>query len=630
VTVADSFLIDASARHAVFLQRFAGGLSGEVQQILDEMRQDIERIFAAQPTDLRGDRVAAVLGRAQSAIELRLNSLSQHVIEQITELAADEAAFSVNMITEASTVPAVQPPAATLNAAVLRTGMAAPVGPAELTIDEALAAFSRAKSREIRQTIAGMVGEGATLPEISRVVSDLIDTRQKRHADTLTRTIVNHTSSRARHAALEENAGLLEGYEWVAVLDLRTTLICGGRDGMTYRVGRGPLPPAHWNCVLPGTLITSAAGVSAVFKRVYEGEVVTIETVSGNQLTVTPNHPILTDAGWVRAHALNVGDKCVKQRRASGVGAVDSDYNRRFSRAEDVFKTFLGSSGVVPSKVVVSAPDFHGDARDNEVAEVGTDCNLLHEFYTGITELVGEVHLQRGDAGHSQVPVESRGAFASFGKAADAAPGGSIGGAGEGSALVGGGPIHAGLLLLPATSERDAPFPQDTLDGTWTDAEHIRNAPDTYAGGVCLDNIIGVKVSSFSGHVYNLQTVDHCYSANGIVTHNCRSTIAPVVAEEFQKKRLPGFKKPTGKITPETTYGEWLKQQTSGFQDEALGPTRAKLFREGGLTVDRFRNETGVVYTLEQLQALEPLAFERASVDAVGARLVPRANVPAT
>jgi SPP1 gp7 family putative phage head morphogenesis protein len=353
MTIADSFLIDASARHAVFLQRFAGGLSGEVQQILDEMRQDIERIFAGEPTDLRGDRVAAVLGRAQSTIELRLNSLSQRVIEQITELAASEAAFSVNMLTEASTVPAVAVPIASVMAGVLRTGMDTPIGPAQLTIAEALAAFSRAKSREIRQTIADMVGQGATLPEISRAVSDLINTRQKRHADTLTRTIVNHTSSRARHAALEENAGLLEGYEWVAVLDLRTTLICGGRDGMTYRVGRGPLPPAHWNC---------------------------------------------------------------------------------------------------------------------------------------------------------------------------------------------------------------------------------------------------------------------------------RSTIAPVVADEFQKKRLPGFKKPTGKITPETTYGEWLKQQTAGFQDEALGPTRAKLFREGGLTVDRFRNETGVTYTLLRLQELEPLAFDRARVDAVGARLVPRAG----
>lgn len=353
MTIADSFLIDASARHAVFLQRFAGGLSGEVQQILDEMRQDIERIFAAEPADLRADRVAAVLGRAQSTITLRLNSLSQHVIEQITELAADEAAFSVNMITEASTVPAVAVPAAAIRAGVLRTGMDAPVGPAQLTIAQALSAFSRAKSREIRQTIADQVGQGATLPEISRAVSDLINQRQKRHADTLTRTIVNHTSSRARHAALEENAGLLEGYEWVAVLDLRTTLICGGRDGRLYRLGQGPLPPAHWNC---------------------------------------------------------------------------------------------------------------------------------------------------------------------------------------------------------------------------------------------------------------------------------RSTIAPVVGEEFQKKSLPGFKKPTGKITPETTYGDWLKQQTADFQNEALGPTRAKLFREGGLTVDRFRNETGAVYTLEQLQALEPLAFQRAKVDAMGARLVPRAG----
>lgn len=37
-------------------------------------------------------------------------------------------------------------------------------------------------------------------------------------------------------------------YEWVSVLDSRTTDICRGRDGQIYTYGEGPVPPAHYNC----------------------------------------------------------------------------------------------------------------------------------------------------------------------------------------------------------------------------------------------------------------------------------------------------------------------------------------------------------------------------------------------
>ena len=65
-------------------------------------------------------------------------------------------------------------------------------------------------------------------------------------------------------------------------------------------------------------------------------------------------------------------------------------------------------------------------------------------------------------------------------------------------------------------------------------------------------------------------------------------------------------------------YYHWLQQQPAAFQTEALGPVRAKLFREGGLSVERFaelqldRNFTPL--TLRQMIDLEPLAFERASI----------------
>lgn len=75
----------------------------------------------------------------------------------------------------------------------------------------------------------------------------------------------------------------------------------------------------------------------------------------------------------------------------------------------------------------------------------------------------------------------------------------------------------------------------------------------------------------------------------------------------------------TGYVDADMNYYDWLKTQPAAFQDEAIGKTRAKLLRDGGLTSDEFaalnigRNFEPL--TLEQMQKLEPLAFERAGLN---------------
>jgi hypothetical protein len=62
------------------------------------------------------------------------------------------------------------------------------------------------------------------------------------------------------------------------------------------------------------------------------------------------------------------------------------------------------------------------------------------------------------------------------------------------------------------------------------------------------------------------------------------------------------------------TYGQWLTKQPVESQEDALGVTKAKLFRDGGLTVDSFTNRNGHIYTLEQLRARDSAAFKRAGL----------------
>lgn len=69
---------------------------------------------------------------------------------------------------------------------------------------------------------------------------------------------------------------------------------------------------------------------------------------------------------------------------------------------------------------------------------------------------------------------------------------------------------------------------------------------------------------------------------------------------------------------PDLSYYDWLKQQPAAFQDKAIGPVRSKLFREGGLSIERFSelqlDRNFKPLTLLQMKALEPLAFVRAGL----------------
>ena len=76
----------------------------------------------------------------------------------------------------------------------------------------------------------------------------------------LTNTQVSKIRNQATsviHTAISHVAGIVSGnvqsvlfdyYVWVSVMDSHTTDICRGRNQKVYRLGKGPLPPAHIRC----------------------------------------------------------------------------------------------------------------------------------------------------------------------------------------------------------------------------------------------------------------------------------------------------------------------------------------------------------------------------------------------
>lgn len=104
---------------------------------------------------------------------------------------------------------------------------------------------------------------------------------------------------------------------------------------------------------------------------------------------------------------------------------------------------------------------------------------------------------------------------------------------------------------------------------------------------------------------------------------NCRSTLIPVLRKGLSLLGKSGKQFSRGedgvkRVNADLTYHEWLKTQSAEFQDSVLGETRGKLLRNGGLTAKRFSelqlDKKFQPRTLDEIRALEPLAFERAGI----------------
>ncbi len=82
----------------------------------------------------------------------------------------------------------------------------------------------------------------------------------------------------------------------------------------------------------------------------------------------------------------------------------------------------------------------------------------------------------------------------------------------------------------------------------------------------------------------------------------------------IQEVRKAWAQRNIGSVPAEVTYQDWLRRQPVSFQDDVLGPSFGKLFRDGGLTLPKFVDEAGKQFTLAQLRITESAAFAAAGL----------------
>jgi hypothetical protein len=104
------------------------------------------------------------------------------------------------------------------------------------------------------------------------------------------------------------------------------------------------------NC-FPGKTMVRAWGIERSYRRWYKGSMVTIHTALGDELSATPNHPVLSSRGWVAVGLLKEGDYLV--RCSLGDGQPPDVEGAPAMRRFGLRARFSGLSGAVTTSTAM-------------------------------------------------------------------------------------------------------------------------------------------------------------------------------------------------------------------------------------------------------------------------------------
>lgn len=373
---------------------------------------------------------------------------------------------------------------------------------------------------------------------------------------TTTGTLLSDTGRASEQLAM----GVRPVTGYVRMLNPPSCSRCAILAGRFYRKNTGF--PRHPKC-FPAGVVVSGPQSEAASRRWYQGELVVFATASGQELSLTGNHPVLTGRGWVPANLLKEGDEVVRSTRPEGATPlVVPDHHQVPARIEDVW----GALSVAGFDSVESSPeDFHGDGQYGQVDVVWANRPLDSGVYATLKQHAAEFNFSVASLDSGLLSQQGGAALLDLGVLA--AAGGLVGGGSLSLALEGAHLGHAneagfaGSAALYAGGREpfgddSAGYPVLAREGVFAGARKVgghdlfgrdvadlprwdapgdsfsvetaegytargRDLLDLLSGQVELDRVVELRRVEWSGHVYSLTSAEGWHVANSLIVSNC-------------------------------------------------------------------------------------------------------------
>lgn len=423
--------------------------------------------------------------------------------------------------------------------------------------------YGSAQGWSIDQLVRGDPANGI------RGIRDIITETYKNRAETIARTELGTSQNQAATGRY-----LAVGVRKVRVYDngrADDDAPCQRANGAIWTVEKADANPLeHPNCFVGDTLVL-APNLRSGFERKFDGEIIVLRTSTNKQLACTANHPILTERGWVLSGELREGDQIVYATNSQYVSRLlDPDYNDMPSPIQQVSRALLMAR---PLFGVQRSSDFHGDGVEGEVYVVGTNSSLLADREPSMSQTFSNPCLIEGGVRHYSLPGSCSQFLAK--QRINSIPARNMSGSGHGNSLVFGSLVHRDSLRradianiqtspIEPTAQRparDSNFVGESLTAFTSKIASMQNSkvelspqaiaalversaklffgePNRLGNLACaltsamtLVEVVEIERRHFAGHVFNLETNQGWYLANGIVASNCTRAYAPIIED---------------------------------------------------------------------------------------------------
>lgn len=261
MATAEDWLAWEAIRHQVALAQYSNGVVYRIMKLLNasdtRLLSELEMALQGAGSVERIERLESLLYAVRATNAAAFEQVGRELAQELQALVQYEAAYQAQVLTAASPVGTH---IATVN--VHQVYAAAYAQPFRITKDGAapvaqlLNGVSEDRIKLIRQAISMGMVEGEPIAKMvqrirgtraTNYADGLLD-NTRRHVETLVRTSVNHMANVAQQSSLEANEDIMAGWVFTATLDGRTTLTCASLNGKRFPVGKGPIPPRHFNC----------------------------------------------------------------------------------------------------------------------------------------------------------------------------------------------------------------------------------------------------------------------------------------------------------------------------------------------------------------------------------------------
>ena len=304
-------------------------------------------------------------------------------------------------------------------------------------------------------------------------------------------------------------------------------------DEIDPKGGTGPMkingikqhPPLHQKC-LPGNANVTAFGITASSESWFDGDLFVIHTATGNKLSCTPNHPILTCHGWVLANEIKIGNhvrKAILPNRDSAIISYDQNMQ---AVVKDVAKSFIDHRKMIAVPVPTTTENLKSNWSNSKVTIIRADGGLLLERDPGLFHELRKFNLKLGDS--IETRFTSLSDFTEFCKAQFPSECGPVRGRDLLLSLRGGhaSPVEHSSLTLPTMF--DPISEQIFIDHSSGNSKSVGDGKDGFSIEILGDEVVRIENNSFHGLVYNLHTKDRLFYANNIVVHNCDCYVSSI------------------------------------------------------------------------------------------------------